>query len=360
MFYGQIMMQGYLKEPAISFCGIGDANTDKAPLQITGFGQGREIDEMITKVFLEGGGGGNFAESYELAAYFYDTNCEFSYCEIPFFFVTGDEGFFDNPDSIQVKSVLGRLPKLPINGTNEFRRLCQKFNVFHIKKAYYNIEKDSQIEKQWFNAIGDERVLFIKTAKAIVDVMLGAIAITSGTRTLKEYIKDLRARDQTEERIIEVFMALDKYDKMVRAGKTKIIKYEVIEVPNEEDFLVGGLKTLTHDDSLQIKESLEKINLISLSYEKLEYYEKLKELKSKMGSGIPETMLCPITGDVMFDPVIASDGQCYDRRAIEMLFQKKILLSPVTKEPFVNASLLPNIIMKKLIGEFLDNSLKNS
>ena len=33
MFYGQIMMHGYLKDPALSIAGIGDAIAgDKAPL----------------------------------------------------------------------------------------------------------------------------------------------------------------------------------------------------------------------------------------------------------------------------------------------------------------------------------------
>ncbi len=32
MFYGQIMLQGYLTDPALSICGIGDATCDYAPL----------------------------------------------------------------------------------------------------------------------------------------------------------------------------------------------------------------------------------------------------------------------------------------------------------------------------------------
>ena len=44
MFYGQIMMQNYLSDTAISFCAIGDLNSDEAPLQVTNFGQGKEID----------------------------------------------------------------------------------------------------------------------------------------------------------------------------------------------------------------------------------------------------------------------------------------------------------------------------
>lgn len=41
MFYGQIKMQNYIKDPEISFCAIGDATCDSAPLQVTGFGQGK-------------------------------------------------------------------------------------------------------------------------------------------------------------------------------------------------------------------------------------------------------------------------------------------------------------------------------
>ena len=59
MFYGQIKIQNYLREPSISFCAIGDATTDDAPLQVTRYGEGKEIDELIAKIWLEGGGGGN-------------------------------------------------------------------------------------------------------------------------------------------------------------------------------------------------------------------------------------------------------------------------------------------------------------
>jgi len=50
LFYGQIMMQGYLQDPSVSFCAVGDIATDDAPLQITDFGQGKAIDELISKL----------------------------------------------------------------------------------------------------------------------------------------------------------------------------------------------------------------------------------------------------------------------------------------------------------------------
>ena len=33
VFYGEIVVKNYLKDPAIAFCGIGDARSDEAPLQ---------------------------------------------------------------------------------------------------------------------------------------------------------------------------------------------------------------------------------------------------------------------------------------------------------------------------------------
>jgi hypothetical protein len=47
-----------------------------------------------------------------------------------------------------------------------------------------------------------------ETPKAIIDIMLGAISITSGQRTLETYIEDMKERGQTEKRIQEVTAAL--------------------------------------------------------------------------------------------------------------------------------------------------------
>lgn len=95
MFYGQIKLQGYLPDPAISFCAIGDATCDEAPLQVSGFGQGKEIDEIVQKLYLEGHGGANEHESYELAAYFYNHHVKLTANSLAFFFVTGDEAYFE-------------------------------------------------------------------------------------------------------------------------------------------------------------------------------------------------------------------------------------------------------------------------
>jgi len=60
----------------------------------------------------------------------------------------------------------------------------------------------------WKQAIGDKSVILLNNAKACVDILLGIIAIISGTRTLDSYIEDMRDRGQIDERITEVRKAL--------------------------------------------------------------------------------------------------------------------------------------------------------
>ena len=49
------------------------------------------MDQIINKLWLESGGGGNAHESYDLAAYFYTRHTDLRKAELPFFFITGDE-----------------------------------------------------------------------------------------------------------------------------------------------------------------------------------------------------------------------------------------------------------------------------
>ena len=90
VFFGQLLMNGYVVDPSISICAIGDIESDSSPLQVTNFLQGKDIDNSISKLFLEGGGGANERESYELAAYFYNHFAHLSSPQLPFFFFTGD------------------------------------------------------------------------------------------------------------------------------------------------------------------------------------------------------------------------------------------------------------------------------
>ena len=62
--------------------------------------------------------------------------------------------------------------------------------------------------------------------------------------------------------------------------------------------------------------------------------------------------MCPITLDIMKDPVIFVDGYTYDRIAIAE-YLKKSGVSPMTRQPMTIEQAIPNRALKDQIDEFL-------
>ena len=59
---------------------------------------------------------------------------------------------------------------------------------------------------------------------------------------------------------------------------------------------------------------------------------KKRKRGSEGGAQHPQAHLCPITLDVMVDPVMANDGHSYERRALEAWLDRHAT-SPITREP---------------------------
>lgn len=69
----------------------------------------------------------------------------------------------------------------------------------------------------------------------------------------------------------------------------------------------------------------------------------------------PADFLCPITQELMLDPVIACDGHTYERRAIDEWLRQHNT-SPLTSQQLENRTLLPSHTLKRMIREFIDNN----
>jgi len=363
MFYGQIMIQKYLEDPAISFCAIGDHEASFAPLQVTPFAQGLETDDQIKKLFLEGGGGGNSKESYELVAYFYLNKCELLNSQFPFLFITGDEIFFEKISKDALAKFLGveNTDTKESSSIEAFKELCKKFNVFHIRKSYGDPQKEKDMTKKWSEAIGPERILDVTNPKACIDVILGAIAITSGSRNLEEYIKDMRDRGQTNERVKEVTKALILYNSRLQTGKINPVMNEFKSKNYIDEF---GNEILNEEDESQQKnkEEVQKLFLkfketIVVPEEKKESREKFLKLKEILGNKIPPEFLCPVTGEIFEDPVTTTDGQTYEKFAIDEWFKSGHSKSPLSGVYLNSKLLIPNISVRNLINSYRKRNL---
>jgi hypothetical protein len=369
MFYGQLNLHEYAYDPTVSFCAVGDAECSKVPLQISNFSSGLDIDSNITKLFLEGGGGGNLRESYELPAYFYLEKCNLVNNEFPFLFITGDEAFFNEVTAKNVQKVFGgEKIKQNLNSRDVFKALKDKFNIFHLRKKFEDENKEKGMYKQWADTLGTERVLQVNCPKACIDVILGAIAITTGSRTLTEYIRDMGSRGQTAERIEEVTKALILYDKKLNNGDCYPVKNEKyaesLYKPTNSVLINSSNNNIGVDSNLSFKNRGAYISNIVETYKTTDVYsneknklrEKLRKIQSGLDGSIPQEFLCPLTQEILVDPVISSDGTTFERFVISKILTRLGNICPIKGIALESSNVITNVIMKKIIEDFSNNA----
>lgn len=136
---GKIMELG-TPDPALLFLGIGDHESDRAPLQVGQFESGdAELDNWLTHVWLEGNGGGNRGESYLLAWYFAAfhtvTDAWEKRKEKGFLFTIGDEPCLPRlPRKALVDKIMGDATIATEDYTDAslLQAAQEKWNVYHL------------------------------------------------------------------------------------------------------------------------------------------------------------------------------------------------------------------------------------
>ncbi|KAH0621410.1 hypothetical protein JD844_022693 [Phrynosoma platyrhinos] len=106
------------------------------------------------------------------------------------------------------------------------------------------------------------------------------------------------------------------------------------------------------------KEGLTEDLKIGLRSKVLRNIEKLRNEMESACLGIPDEFLCPITRELMKEPVIAADGYSYEKEAMEEWIIKKRHSSPMTNLPLQRLVLTPNRSLKMAINRWLETHPK--
>jgi hypothetical protein len=73
-------------------------------------------------------------------------------------------------------------------------------------------------------------------------------------------------------------------------------------------------------------------------------------LQAEADEGIASSLLCPITGELMTDPVFTMDGQTYERSTIEAWLQTSDT-SPATGKPLPSKMLVANVRARSMLHD---------
>lgn len=135
------MMQGIIDEgtpdPALLFLAVGDTTCDKYPLQVGQFESGdQELDQWLTRTYLEGGGGGNEGESYLLAWYFaaYHTVTDSweKRGQKGFLFTVGDEPCLDGVSAADLTKIMGEPYQTGVMADVLLADAQKTYDVYHL------------------------------------------------------------------------------------------------------------------------------------------------------------------------------------------------------------------------------------
>src|SRR5690606_9208241 len=116
----------------------------------------------------------------------------------------------------------------------------------------------------------------------------------------------------------------------------------------------SGFIIPVHDVS-EIQELTEKLIIDELDEDGLKFREGLKEIRKTKGDAVPKEFVCPLTGQIIFDPVMTNDGHTFERKAIECWLEKHDV-SPITGDELSSKVVLPNFALKQLIRDFYESS----
>lgn len=173
----------YLGEDVeICFGAIGDAYSDKFPVQMRPFAKGVDLKTSLEGLVVEGGGGGQETESYELAAFYCARNIDMPKAIKPVLIMIGDEAPYDFVDKAQAEGITYGTLTGRLSVKDVFAELQRKFSVYLIRKPYgasatnARSAADTKIHAKWAEVIGDDRIAELPEAGRVVDVIFGILA----------------------------------------------------------------------------------------------------------------------------------------------------------------------------------------
>lgn len=171
--------------PHVMFMGIGDANCDRAPLQVSQFEADNRVVEQLTQLYLEHGGGGNHFESYNLPWYFAAFHTEHDSIvkrgKRGYLFTVGDEEVPAPLTKSQIKTFIGDDIEADLS-TRDLLELAQrKYDVFHIviEEGSHARHYLDRVLSGWNDLLG-QRVIRLADHRKLAETIVSAIEVAEG------------------------------------------------------------------------------------------------------------------------------------------------------------------------------------
>lgn len=192
---GLLTRKNLIPDPQVLFMAVGDATTDQYPFQVGQFESGIEMEGDLTNFIIEGNGGGQKTESYELAAYMAlkktAIDCFEKRGKKGYLFIIGDEMNYTYLKKDEVKEVFGDTLEANMKTKELYDQLKEKYNVFFLLPEHAANGHDKSIVNHWKEMLGGEQVILLPQEDLVAEVIATQIGLCEGTTDVDKAKTDL-------------------------------------------------------------------------------------------------------------------------------------------------------------------------
>ena len=174
-----------ISDPHIMFMAVGDPACDEAPLQCTQFETDIRIAEQLKELWLEGRGGGNDSEGYNLPWYFAANKCvtdSFNKRNKKGYLITiGDEEVPYTLTKEQIKRVIGDDVESDLTNEQLLSVVQRSWNVYHfiINEGSHYRHYGKRVDSSWRNLMG-QQVFNVSDHTKLAEIIVSVIQEREG------------------------------------------------------------------------------------------------------------------------------------------------------------------------------------
>jgi hypothetical protein len=192
---GLLLSKGYATDPHVMFGAIGDATCDRVPLQVGQFESDNRMDDDLTRIVLEGGGGGQMTESYELGLYFMARHTSIDCYERRgrrgYLFLIGDEMAYPRVKAREVRSLVGDRLDEDIALHDIVAEVTRKWDTYYLLPAGSSYAGDARVLGFWRDVLG-QNTLELDDLDAVCETIALTVGLGEEAIDLGRGLDDLR------------------------------------------------------------------------------------------------------------------------------------------------------------------------
>jgi hypothetical protein len=180
-----VLDRGSVTDPHFMMMAVGDISCDSAPLQVTQFEADIRISDQLAELYLEGGGGGNNYESYDLpwifAARKTSIDCFEKRGKKGYLFTIGDELPPTTATAKKLTERIGITEQQDYNINDYLAEAQEKYHVFHVivEQGSYALRHGAEVHGRWQALLG-KRAITLSDYKFISEVITAVIEVNEG------------------------------------------------------------------------------------------------------------------------------------------------------------------------------------